>query len=68
MKIALNLSFFFIALFILGGGSYSLSKYQIKNICKNEKRIASCIKDLQEKKSKLEKGNQVEIPVIPFKK
>jgi hypothetical protein len=68
MKIALNLSLFFIVFFALGEGSYSLSNYQIKNICKNEKRISSCIKDLQDKKSKLEKGNQIEIPVIPFKK
>ncbi len=68
MKLFLNLSFFFFVLVIWGDKSLSLSNYQIKEICKKEKRKSICIKNLQEKKYNLKKGNLIEIPVIPYKR
>ena len=67
MKSVLNLTLLLFTLFMLENKSFSLSNYQIKNICKKEKRELSCIKNLQEKKSSLKKGNIIEIPVIPFR-
>ena len=68
MKLALNLSLFLFALFTFSDKSLSLSNYKIKNICKNEKNKSTCIKNLQNKKSNLQKGNLIEIPVIPYKR
>ena len=48
--------------------SYSLSDYQIEKFCKKDKRELTCIKNLKEKKSNLQKGNLIEIPVIPYKR
>ena len=67
MKYALNFSFFLFALLTFGNKSISLTDYQIRKICKKEKREFSCIKNLQEKRYYLQKGNLIEIPVIPFK-
>ncbi len=68
MKLALNLSLFLFALFILGDKSFSLTKNQIKNICRKERSETNCIKNLEEKKSNLQKGYLIEIPVIPYKR
>ncbi len=68
MKFSLNLFLFLSSLFIFVDKSFSLTKYEIKRICKEEKRQSICIKNLQEKKSKLLKGNFIEIPVIPYKR
>ena len=68
MKLFLNLFLFLFALFLFGDKSFSITDYQIKKICKKEKRKLTCIKNLQEKRSNLQKGNYIEIPVIPFKK
>ncbi len=68
MKLALNLSFSLLALFTFSDESLSLSDYQIKRICKKEKRQSTCKKNLQKKRSNLQKGNIIEIPVIPFKR
>ena len=51
----------------MGEKSFSITDYQIKKICKNEKRELTCIKNLQEKRFNLQKGNHIEIPVIPHK-
>ena len=67
MKLASNLSLFLFSLFILGDKSFSLSNYQIKKICERKKTESTCIKKLQEKRSKLQKGILIEIPVIPYK-
>ena len=67
MKLVLKFSLFLFALFVFGDKSFSLSDYQIKKICKKEKKELTCIKNLQEKRSNLKKGNLIEIPVIPFK-
>ena len=55
------------ALVISGDESFSLTNYQIKNICKKEKRESICIKDLQKKRDKLQNGKFIEIPVIPYR-
>ena len=67
MKLLLNLSLFLFSLFLIGEKSYSITDFQIKKICKKEKRELTCIKNLQEKRSNLQKGNHIEIPVIPYK-
>jgi len=65
MKLALNI--FLFVLFTYSGKSFSLTDYKIKQICKKEKKETICIKNLLEKRSYLQKGNKIEIPVIPFK-
>ena len=67
MKLGLNLSLFLLVFFSLNNESFSLTDYQIKKYCKKEKRVLSCIKDLQEKRSNLQKGKLIEIPVITYK-
>ena len=71
MKLGLNLSLFLIVLVVFGEKSFSLTDYQIKKICKKEKKGLKkkkfdCKKNLIEKRSNLQKGNLIEIPVIPF--
>ncbi len=66
MKVTLN--FLLFASLIIGDKSYSLSDYQIKKLCKKEKRELTCIKNLQKKKFNLQQGNLIEIPVIPYKR
>ena len=51
----------------MGEKSLSITDFQIKKICKKEKREFTCIKKLQEKRSNLQKGNHIEIPVIPYR-
>ena len=67
MRLTFKLFLFLVALFTFNHESFSLSDYQIKNICKKERRKLTCIKNLQERKLNLQKGNPIEIPVIPFK-
>ena len=67
MKSALKFSIFLFALFVFGDKSFSLSDYQIKRICKKERKELSCIKNLQDKRSNLQKGNLIEIQIIPYK-
>ena len=67
MKLALNLSLFLFVLFTFDDKSFSITDYQIKKICKKEKRESICIKNLREKRYNLQKGNLIEIPVIPYK-
>ena len=68
MKLALGLYSIIFVLFVFGDKSLSLTDYQIKKICKNEKRKSKCIKILEEKRSNLQKGNLIEIPVLPYKR
>ena len=68
MKSILNFILFIFALLMLGGESLSLTDYKIKKICGKEKRESICIKNLKEKRSNLNKGNLIEIPVIPYKR
>ena len=68
MKTILYLFSFLFIFFSFSNESFSLNDYQIKKICKKEKRASTCIKKLQEKKSHLQKGNRIEIPVVPYKR
>ena len=68
MKLALTLSFFLFTFFAYVDESFSLTDYQIKKICKKEKKEINCIKNLKDKRSNLQKGNLIEIPVIPYKR
>ena len=68
MKLALNLCLTIFVLFICGDKSFSLTDSQIKSICKKEKRKSTCIKVLEEKRSNLQKGKLIEIPVLPYKR
>ena len=68
MKLALKLSLFLFPMLTFADKSLSLTDSQIKRICKREKRELVCIKNLKEKKSNLEKGKFIEIPVIPYKR
>ena len=68
MKLVLNLSFFLFVFFISSHKSLSITDYEIKKICKKEKIQSNCVKDLLKKRSNLQKGNLIEIPVIPFKR
>ena len=68
MKITLRLSFFLFALLTIGEKSFSLTDYQIKKICKKERRVSTCIKNIKEKRFNLKQGNSIEIPVIPYKR
>ena len=67
MKQALNLFLSVFTFFTFVEKSSSLTNYQITKICKKEKRVSACIKNLQVKKDNLKKGNLIEIPVIPYK-
>ena len=67
MKVTVTLYLFLLVFISFGDKSFSLTNYQIKRICKKEKRVSNCIKILQEKRSNLEKGNLIEIPVKPYK-
>ena len=68
MAIVLNFSMFLLVFYSFIKESFSLTEYQIKRFCSKEKRVSLCIKNLQEKKSDLQKGNLIEIPVIPYKR
>ena len=68
MKIALNLSLFLFVLVIFGDKSFSLTDYQIKKFCKNEKKVSTCIRNLRKKRFDLNNGKLIEIPVIPYKR
>ena len=56
-----------VTLLIFSDKLFSLTDYQIKKICEKEKRKLTCIKNMQEKRFELQKGNFIEIPVIPYK-
>ena len=66
MKLAINSFIFLFSLIIFGEKSFSLTDFKIKKICQKEIRVSLCIKELQEKRSNMQKGNLIEIPVIPY--
>ena len=68
IKFVLNFSMFLLAFFSFSNKSLSLTDYQIKRFCAKEKRASLCIKDLREKRSDLQKGKLIEIPVTPYKR
>ncbi len=67
MKLKLNLFLVIISFFSFSNESLSLTDYQIKKYCTKEKKVSSCFKYLKEKRSDLQKGKLIEIPVKPYK-
>jgi len=67
MKLKLNLFLVILSFFSFSNESLSLTDYQIKKYCTKEKKVSSCIKYLKEKRSDLQKGKLIEIPVKPYK-
>ena len=68
MKTVINLFFLMFILFIYENKSFALTDYQIREICKKQRRKLTCIKNMQNKRFELLKGNRIKIPVIPFKR
>jgi len=68
MKLVLKFSIFLLAFFSFSNESFSLTDYQIKRFCAKQKRVSLCIKNLQEKRSDLQKGKLIEILVTPYKR
>ena len=68
MQLVLNFSMFLLAFFSFINESFSLTDYQIKRFCSKEKRVSICIQNLKEKRSDLQKGKLIEIPVTPYKR
>ena len=68
MKLLLNFPLFLLTFFSFSNESFSLSDFQIKRFCAKEKRVSLCIKNLQDKRSDLQKGKLIEIPVKPYKR
>ena len=68
MKLLLNFSMLLLAFFSISSESLSLTDYQIKRFCAKEKKVSLCIKNLLEKRSNLQKGKLIEIPVTPYKR
>ncbi len=68
MKLVLNFSMLLLAFFSFSKESFSLTNYQIKRFCEKEKKVSLCIKHLQEKRSDLQEGKLIEIPVSPYKR
>ena len=68
MKFLLNSSMFLLAFLSFSNESFSLTDYQIKRLCEKEIRVSLCIKNLQEKRSNLQKGKLIEIPIAPYKR
>ena len=68
MKLVLNLSLTVLALLSVYDKTFALTNYQINKICKKEKRVSNCVKSLKDKRDNLQRGNLIEIQVIPYKR
>ena len=68
MKLVMNFFMFLLAFFSLSNESFSLTDYQIKRFCEKKKRVSLCIKNLKEKRSDLQEGKLIEIPVKSYKR
>ena len=68
MKSILNLYFFLLIFLSFNDKTFSLTDYQITKICKKERVESICIKNLKAKRSNLQEGDKIEIPVIPYKR
>ena len=68
MKFLLRTFFLLSALIIYDNNVFALNDYQIREICKKQRRKSTCIKYWQNKRLNFLKGYRIEIPVIPFKR
>jgi len=67
MKYLLFTFLFLLTCLINDNKGYALNDYEIRKICKKERKKTTCIKNLKEKNINLLKGKRIKIPVIPFK-
>ena len=67
MRLAFKLFLILLVSVLWEEKSFSLTDYKIKQICKNERNSSICIKNMQKKRFDLQKGNYIEIPVIPYR-
>ena len=68
MKLFFNPLLILLALFLFVNSAYSLSNYEITKMCQKKSRRSTCIKNLKLRKLNLLRGNQIKIPVIPYRK
>ena len=68
MKLVLNFYMFLLVFFSFSNETLSLTDYQINRFCEKKKRVSLCIKNVKEKRSELQKGNLIEIPVTTYKR
>ena len=68
MKLTLNLLFFIVSFLTFSDKTLSLSDYQIRKICQKEKKEYTCITNLKKKRYELNRGNLIEIPIVPKKR
>ena len=68
MKLLLRFSMFLLAFFSFSNESLSLTDFQIKKFCRKEKKVYSCIENLKKRRSDLQKGKFIEIPIKPYKR
>ena len=68
MKLVLNFSMFLLTFFSFCNESFAVTDFQIERFCKKEKRVSLCIKNLKEKRTDLQEGKRIEIPVTPYKR
>jgi len=67
MKYFLFTFLFLLAFLTNGDKGFALNDYEIRKICKKERKKTTCMKNLKEKNINLLKGKRIKIPVIPFK-
>ena len=68
MKYLLFTFLFLLQCFINENKVYALNDYEIKKICKKERKQTTCIKFLKEKNINLLKGKRIKIPIIQYKR
>ena len=64
----MNRIFPYLFFFTYSLNAFSITNNEIYKICQKEVNKILCVKRLKINRYKLEKGKQIEIPVIPYKK
>ena len=64
----MKIIFTYLTFLFYGLNAFSITNNEIYKICKKEVNKISCVKRLKINRYILEKGNPIEIPVIPYKK
>ena len=67
MKFLISALLFLVISLTYKNNAVPISDYQIRLICRKEKRRSKCIEELKIKRLNLIQGKQIEIPVVPFK-
>ena len=64
----MNIIFAYLIFLLYGFNAFSITNNEIYKICRRDINKISCVKRLKINRYKLEQGNPIEIPVIPYKK